>query len=126
MAIQINFKEKDFATLLGHGESMLKSNHQQIKEKFPIKSFEYIRQGSLELIAEIRFEKEKTTLTCEFDSTDICLNSYLFPDNLKNIEAYISYLNQKYEYDVVGDRWKLPNSYLTIRRIKDIFCFMFS
>lgn len=129
MTEQNSFNEKDFSILLNYGNTVLKSTYQHIKEKFshlPVKSFEYIRQGHFQLIAEIRFEKEKATLSCEFDAKNICINSYLFPDKPEKMDTYISYLNRVYDCKFPNRKWKLSGCYVSIRKVKDIFFFMFS
>lgn len=84
---------------------------------------EYIAKGVKENIIDILFDDEKATLSCIFDESNTCNASYIFLDNLDELGYYITYLNDKYDYDYIRNRWVLPDSFVSIEKTEDDICF---
>lgn len=114
--------------LISNASSVLDYSLTEIRKKYsemPICLMEYIEKGIQENIFEIRFDDGNTTLSCGFDNKNQCNICYLFFDDLKMINDYILYLNDKHDYDFIQSRWILPNCYLKIKVMKDDTCFLF-
>lgn len=84
---------------------------------------EYIAKGVKENIIDILFDDERATLSCTFDKNNTCNASYIFLDNLDELAHYITYLNDKYDYDYIRNRWVLPDSFVSIEKTEDDICF---
>lgn len=82
---------------------------------YPICLIDYIEKDIEEKTIEIRFDKEETTLTCIFNSDEICNRVYLLPDNKEYITKLITTLTEIYDYDFIKTRWIAPNHYIKVK-----------
>lgn len=120
--------QNHFSNLINYASSVLKLSEQEIRDKFsdaPICLMEYIEKGVHEHIIEIRFDEEYATLSCSFDKSNKCNCSFLFTDDMDDIDFYIRYFNNTYDYDYIRSGWILPNCYLSIKTIDKEICFLF-
>lgn len=110
------------AILINCSSLVLRLSHDQIKESYsdnPMYVAEYIENEVKENIIELLFDDQKATLSCAFDENNSCNASYIFLDNLDELSNYISYLNRTYQYDYIKNCWILPNSFISIKKMKD-------
>lgn len=110
------------AILINCSSLVLRLSHDEIKESYsdnPMYVAEYIENEVKENIIELLFDDQKATLSCAFDENNTCNASYIFFDNLDELSNYIPYLNKTYDYDYIQNRWILPNSFISIKKIKD-------
>lgn len=110
------------AILINCSSLVLRLSHDEIKESYsdnPMYVAEYIENGVKENIIDLLFEDQKATLSCTFDKNNTCNTSYIFFDNLDELNNYISYLNKTYAYDYIRSCWTLPNSFISIEKTKD-------
>lgn len=122
MTTQEKISTEYCAILINCSSLVLRLSHDQIKESYsdnPMYVAEYIENGVKENIIELLFEDQKATLSCAFDENNNCNASYIFLDNLDELNNYISYLNKTYAYDYIQNHWVLPNSFISIEKTKD-------
>ncbi|WP_165025910.1 MULTISPECIES: hypothetical protein [unclassified Dysgonomonas] len=122
MATQQTISNEYCAILINCSSLVLRLSHDKIKESYsdnPMYVKEYIAKGVKENIIDILFDDQRATLSCTFDENNICNTSYIFLDNLDELGYYIIYLNGKYDYDYIRNRWTLPNSFISIEKTKD-------
>ncbi|MBD8348065.1 hypothetical protein [Dysgonomonas sp. HGC4] len=115
------------AILINCSSLVLRLSHDEIKESYsdnPMYVAEYIENGMKENLIELAFDDQKATLSCAFDGNNTCNASYIFLDNLDELNNYISYLNKTYAYDYIQNRWTLPNSFISIKKAKDDIYFV--
>lgn len=106
---------------------VLRLSHNEIKEGYSDNAMyvmEYIETGTKEDIIDILFDDPQATLSCTFDENGICNASYIFFDNLDEVNTYISYLNKTYKYDFIRNYWVLSDSFLSVKEAKDDICFV--
>lgn len=115
------------AILINCSSLVLRLSHDEIKESYsdnPMYVAEYIENGMIENLIELAFDDQKATLSCAFDENNSCNASYIFFDNLDELNNYISYLNKTYAYDYIQNLWVLPNSFISIKKTKDDIFFV--
>lgn len=115
--------EEYYAELIKHASSVLKLSQEQIREKYadyPICLIEYIEKEDHENSIEIRFDKEKITLTCTFNNYKSCDSVFLFPDSDQLIEGFVSYLIENYNFNFLKNRFSLPNCYAKVKELKEL------
>ncbi|MBF0577557.1 hypothetical protein [Dysgonomonas sp. GY617] len=126
MTIQEITSNEYCAILINCAHLVLRLSHDKIKEDYsdnPMYVKEYIAKEVKENIIDILFDDERATLSCTFDENNTCNASYIFLDNLDELGYYITYLNDKYEYDYIRNRWVLPDSFVSIEKTEDDICF---
>lgn len=62
---------------------------------------EYIERGVHENIVEIRFDEEYATLSYSFDKKNKYDYSFLFTDDMDDIDFYINYFNKIYGFVII-------------------------
>lgn len=127
MATQQTSSTEYCARLINCAHLVLKLSHDEIKESYsdnPMYVAEYIEKGITENVIELLFDDEKATLSCTFDESNNCNTSYIFLDNLDEMDNYITYLHEQYDYDYTLSCWVLPNSFISIKRTKDDIYFV--
>lgn len=116
------------SNLISNASDVLNYSLTEIKKKYsemPICLMEYIEKGIHENIFEIRFDDENATLSCGFDDNKQCNICYLFFDDIEVIDEYITYLNDRHDYDFMRSSWILSNCYMKIKITKDDRFFIF-
>lgn len=120
--------ETNYLELTNCAISVLNLTKDEIRHKFPdhpVCFIEFSQKMNSENLIEIRFDKEKNTLTCTFDEEMKCNSSYLFIDEEVEIKSYVEYLKNKFFYDYLGSRWMIYNYVMSVKKIDGIICFMF-
>ncbi len=115
--------------LMDYAGSTLRLTKKELKAnflEFPICVMDYIEKGVKEDVVEIRFDKEKATLSCVFDENLKCNYVFLFFDNQACLGDYINYLNSICKYDYVECQWALPDYHLSLKRLENDICMVFS
>ena len=114
--------EQLYSKIIEQASSVLKLSISQIKEKYtdyPLYLIDYIEKDIQEKSIEIRFHKERITLTCTFDKDGKCDESFLFPDDAQLVEDFVSYLTDHHDYSFMRSRFMLGNCYLKIKELKE-------
>ena len=114
--------------LISNASDVLNYSLTEIRKKYsemPICLMEYIEKGIQENIFEIRFDDENATLSCGFDDNNLCNICYLFFDDNEVIDEYITYLNDRHDYDFMRSSWILSKCYMKIKITKDDRFFIF-
>lgn len=121
-------QEQHILTLITEACNILNCSLSEVRLKYsdyPTCLMEYIEKGIRDNIVEIRFDNENSTLSCGFDEKNQCDICYLFFDDIEVIEDYITYLNDKHDYDFMRSSWILSNCYMKINITKDDRFFIF-
>ncbi len=122
MTTKETISKQYYSKFIKHASSALKLSLAQIKERFadyPLYLINYMEKDIHEISIEIRFDKENTTLTCTFNAAGNCDAIFLFPDNDKLIEEFVSYLAERYEYSFMRSRFMLDDCYLKVKELKE-------
>jgi len=85
----------------------------------------YIENGKEEKFIEIRLD-DVTKLSCHFVGSLLCDMCFLFPDKQIDVQDYIGYLNNGYDYDFLHSGWILSNSHIRVRGMENEYYFMFN
>jgi len=72
----------------------------------------YTYKQKKEITLEIRFDS--STLTCLFDSDNICKSVFLFMDDIRDIIRYIEYCNETFPVDTALKGWVANNRIIQI------------
>ncbi|MDR2917103.1 MAG: hypothetical protein LBV74_20105 [Tannerella sp.] len=115
--------------LINYAGSTLRLTKTELRAKFsefPICVMDYIEEGVKEDVIEIRFDKEQATLSCIFDKNLRCNYAFLFFDDQTRLDDYVNQLNSMYKYDYVECQWRLPDCHLSLKRLGNDICMVFS
>lgn len=102
--------------LIGRANALLSLNEKQIWEKFsryPICFMDFYEKDERQKSVEIRFDTEKTSITCLFDRNGICDYAFVTPDYIDPIGYYVDFFNSIYKYDPIRCRWIMAHGYLS-------------
>lgn len=119
----MNNNKTNYTDLIKSANSLLNLSLQKIKEdyrSFPICLIEYQEKDIHRKSIEIRLDKDDLTITCLFDSDDICRWVYLFTDKKETTESIISFLKDSYTFDYNKNRWIIPRSYVRIKGLNNL------
>lgn len=119
-----------FSDLLNLAQSTLNLNQEEIKEKFVeyricVETF-IENQHEEKSIKITKQDNSKISLCCYFldnDKSNLC---FLFLKELTDINDYVDFLNNNYDYDFIRSGWILSNCHISIKGNKSKYYFMFS
>lgn len=119
-----------FPRIIDHIVSILDMETEEIKAGFsdyPVCITEFIENGITEKSVEIRFDKEKATVTCLFDNRGKCDFCLLFLNAMETeaMSDYLDYMNDNYKYNFVLNKWRVGDSYAQIQMNKKEISFNF-
>jgi hypothetical protein len=107
------------AGILQQLSSLLHLSLSEVKKRYsnyPCTQIDCSGKGLKEKLLEIRFEQDKITVTCVFDSEEKCIGIYLFPDKEEITVSIMLYLKEHFEYNDVCNRWTAPGYFIKIKR----------
>lgn len=114
--------EQYYSEIIEQASSVLKLSISQIKEKYtdyPLCLIDYVEKDIEEKSIEVRFDKQRVTLTCTFDGEGNCDESFLFPDDDQLVDDFVGYLANRHDYSFKRSRFMLGNCYLKIKELKE-------
>ena len=108
--------ENDFVTLIQHGQLILNRTKDKIKEYFSENRITIFPDFDINALMEIRFNH--STLTCQFDSNNICYAGFLFFDDSESLNVYKEICNDQCEI-IIPNVWKYDNYYIELKKSYD-------
>ncbi len=99
----------NFVVLIDHVSSTFRLSFPETKNKFstfPLCLIYYIENNENEPMIEVRFDKEKATITCFFDDQNKCDMVSLCFDTVEDEDLFIKYLNEIAEYNYRKKYWQ--------------------
>jgi len=115
--------QQQYIDIIGHASSMLNLSLFQIKEKYsdyPMCLMEYIEKETHEEGIEIRFDKEKVTITCIGNNNKECISVFLFPDDNGFIDDIVGYSKSNYDYSYLKSRFILNSCFMKVKESKEL------
>lgn len=101
---------------------LLSLSFSEVKRKyadFPICLMDYYEKNIREKSIEIRFDEKELTVTCTFNTKEICDRIYLFPDKNEFAKSFITDLTEAYDYDFIKCRWIAANYFIEIKEVSE-------
>ncbi len=126
MDIAIKTDENNFEELINFAQIILELNVEEIKNKFSgytIYIQTFIEKEKNEEIMEIMLENRVSLLCYFINGKTTCNKIHLLQDKSININLYLNYLNDKYDYDFLRSGWLLKNCHIALRKNKDKYYF---
>lgn len=123
--------ENNFKKLIEEASNVLGLSQEFLRDKYkgsPICLLDYFEKEVNMKSIEIRFDNEKTTLTCYFGDDGKCSSAYLFPDQNEYMVKFVDFLTENHDYSFLKSRFMLDNCYLKIQEIEELrnnTCLMF-
>lgn len=121
---------ENYTGLFLHVSNLLNNSFPEIKSKFadyPHSEICYFEKVLKDKSIEIRFDEKEITITCTFNSNEICDCIFLYPDKKETNHELIAYFGQVYDYDFINTMWNTSNYRIKIKKvtqsINDV-CFM--
>lgn len=123
------FMNEDFKNLIQHSTSMLDLSSSELKQRYAAYALclmNYIEKETSENLIEIRFDKEKATVSCLLDEEGKCIDTFLFLDNTCDEDALIDYLVEAFDYNFKKGCWIASECYIKTKETEDctyFYCF---
>lgn len=118
MIAQERLAKQRFVEWINYASSTLSLSLRQIQDQYVNHLLSIIdnraKEDSYQQCIEIRFSDEDVTLTCFFDSRGVCISTFLFPDNVSQINDCVSYLSEEYDYNFVDRCFILDDCFLKV------------